>query len=173
MTKTKILVFLTLLFLNFCPSHAQPDQDKVSLISILTDLRQKFDCSFTYIDQDIQGIILHRPADLNTLKENITYLKNNTPFEYTILDDQNVVLSLKTEREICGILQSQSDNSKIVNATIETQNDSSISDKNGEFVIRIKSPNELVKISFLGYKSLFFSAKDFFSSGTADSSKPL
>ena len=61
---------------------------------------------------------------------------------------------------VCGILQSFVDKRIIPNASIQTKNNGTISNKKGEFNLSIKNINELVHISFVGYKTRTFLAKE-------------
>ncbi len=161
MTKTKIPVLSTLLFFVFYQVYSQSEQDSLSLFSIIIQVEQKFDCNFTYIDEDLEGITLRQPPSNLNLKETIEYLAYNTPIDYTFLDDKSIVLSLRTkEKEICGVLVSIIDDKEVANATIESKNNSTISNASGEFILNIEDPDGLVKINFLGFKTLVLSAKE-------------
>ncbi|WP_143915350.1 TonB-dependent receptor [Aquimarina algiphila] len=141
--------------------YTQPEQNSTSLFSLLNQIQEKFDCSFSYADNDIKGITLLNPPEISDLQEIIQYLEQNTPLNYTFLSAKNIVLSLTiNENRICGILQSFVNEKRISNATIQTRNSAVISNEKGEFNLEIQDINELVRISFIGFKTQTFLAKE-------------
>ncbi|WP_282089079.1 TonB-dependent receptor [Aquimarina algiphila] len=141
--------------------YTQPEQNSISLFSLLNQIQEKFDCSFSYADNDIKGITLLNPPEISDLQEIIQYLEQNTPLNYTFLSAKNIVLSLTiNENRICGILQSFVNEKRISNATIQTRNNAVISNEKGEFNLEIQDINELVRISFIGFKTQTFLAKE-------------
>ncbi len=161
MIKTKITVFLALLFLNFCTCFSQSEENYASLISILNEVQERYDCIFSYADGDVQKINLKKPPNNLDLKGVIAYLRENTPFDYTFLEDKNIALSFKTSAiEICGVLHSLSNNQIIQNATVQTKNDSTISDQNGRFLLKIENLKELIQIQCLGFKTTIITASE-------------
>ncbi len=162
MIKTKVSGILTLLFFICCQIYSQSEKNSSSLISILSDTQKKFDCSFTFVDEDLEGISLQKPSNAFDFNETIKYLEQNTPFEYISLGDKNIAIRSKSNKiEVCGILRAKIDNTVIVNATIRTRKKSTTSNNKGEFKLTIKNSEELIKISFIGYKTIFLTAKDF------------
>ncbi|MBQ0733614.1 TonB-dependent receptor plug domain-containing protein [Aquimarina celericrescens] len=162
MIKTIITVLFTILFFIPKQTQSQPEQESLPLITILNQLQEKFDCSFTYADEDIIKIKLQKPLESLDLKETIEYLKLNTPLDYTFLSENSIVLSLKTEeKRICGVLQSIIDGAVLSNATIRAKNEDTISDAKGEFSIVVEDIDEWVNINFIGYRTLKLPAKDF------------
>ncbi len=163
MIKTKVSgIILTLLFFICCQTYSQSEKNSSSLISILSDTQKKFDCSFTFIDEDLEEISLQKPSNAFDFNETIEYLEQNTPFEYISLGDKNIVIRPKSNKtEVCGILRAKIDNTVIANATIRTRKKSTTSNNKGEFKLIIENSEELIKISFIGYKTIFLTAKDF------------
>ncbi len=161
MIKTKITALFIVLFFTFFQMYTQPEQNSISLFSLLNQIQEKFDCSFSYADNDIKGITLLNPPEISDLQEIIQYLEQNTPLNYTFLSAKNIVLSLTiNENRICGILQSFVNEKRISNATIQTRNNAVISNEKGEFNLEIQDINELVRISFIGFKTQTFLAKE-------------
>jgi len=159
--KTSITVFLIFIFLIPLQVFSQSDQETIPLITILNLLQKKFDCNFTYIDEDIEEIQIQNPPLAYNLKEVIQYLDKNTPIEYTFVNDKNIVLGVKTKKiKICGFLQSLADNKVLVNATIKTKNNTVLSDEKGEFSLMIDTKKQWINIYFMGYKSIRILASD-------------
>ncbi|MEW7292360.1 TonB-dependent receptor plug domain-containing protein [Aquimarina sp. 2304DJ70-9] len=161
MIKTKITALLITFFFASYQTYSQSDQDSLSLFSILNQTQEKFNCSFSYVDDDIEGIQIEKPSDTFTLKKTIEYLKRSTPLDYTFLDDKNIAISRKNKKnEVCGVLKSITDNKELANATVQNKAGATISNENGEFRFTVENPEELIKINFIGYKTLVISAKD-------------
>lgn len=162
----KITITVLIAFLFFIPQqiHSQSEEESAPLTSVLKHIQEKFDCSFTYVDDDIKEIKLKKPAEDLDLDETIEYLRRNTPISYTYVSKKNIVLSIKNGSfEICGILQSVIDNNAISSASIQTKNKATISDETGKFLLTVENIEEFVKINFIGYKALRIAAKDLIS----------
>lgn len=162
MTKTKFgITFFILLSLSLIQVAAQQSSEKVSLISVLNKLQEKLGCSFSYIDNELDGFYILPPSSAYNLKENIDYLRQHSFFDFTFLDKKNIAISYTTEViEVCGILKSEEDATPITNANITGTKTSTITDQNGEFNITFHSPEDNIKISYLGYSSINISLKD-------------
>ncbi|WP_298318596.1 TonB-dependent siderophore receptor [uncultured Aquimarina sp.] len=159
MIKPKILVSSLLIFFVLFTATSQTEKDTYSLISILNTVQKKFGYDFSYINQELEGIHIPKPLDSISFEETIRHLETNTPFNYTILKNNTVALSFKPV-EICGILKG-TDNVIISDATVQSSNHATISDPEGKFILKIESPNEKIKISYLGYVPLILSSLDF------------
>ncbi|WP_051336055.1 TonB-dependent receptor plug domain-containing protein [Aquimarina latercula] len=140
--------------------NSQTEKDTISLISFLNTIQKKFGYDFSYVNQELENINIIKPSDSISFERTIVYLRNNTPFDYTILKNNSVAISFKFT-EICGVLVDIT-NRNISDASIQGIDDTSISDINGNFTLKVNYPNEKIKISFLGYSPVTVSALDFF-----------
>ncbi|WP_108802998.1 TonB-dependent siderophore receptor [Aquimarina sp. Aq107] len=140
--------------------NSQTEKDTISLISFLNTIQEKFGYDFSYVNQELENINIIKPSDSISFERTIVYLRNNTPFDYTILKNNSVAVSFKFV-EICGALVDIT-NRTISDASIQGIDDTAISDINGKFTLKVNSPNEKIKISFLGYSPVTVSALDFF-----------
>ena len=164
MIKTVIAIVCTFLFFISFQTYPQSGQDSIPLISILSQIQQKFDCTITYVDNDLEGIAISKPPEAFDLKETIDFLAKNTPIDYTFLDERTIVLSLKNESfQICGTLLSATENNVIVNASVQSNNNASISDSEGNFVLEVVHSKVMITISFLGYKPIVLPARELLS----------
>ncbi|MDH7444730.1 TonB-dependent receptor plug domain-containing protein [Aquimarina sp. 2201CG14-23] len=159
MIQTKILVSIILLTFILSPLKAQTGKDTYPLIVVLKNIQKKFGYRFSYVDQELNDITIPKPPELAELDETILYLETTTPFRYTILKDNTITLSYRI-KEICGTILDL--NNKIIpNATIKTNNHGTISDAEGRFRIKIDSPNDIIIITYIGYKPLRIPILDF------------
>lgn len=158
MIKPKILIAVFLIFFVLFPVISQNKKDTSSLISILTSLQTKFGYDFSYVYTELENIHTPKPSETLSFKETIDYLEGNTPFHYTILENNTVALSFKSMK-VCGLLRGV-DNSIISDATVQGIKNSTISNSRGEFWLTIDAPNEKIKIKYLGYTPTTISALD-------------
>lgn len=160
MIKPKILISIFLMLFFLFKVNSQTEKDTISLIPFLNTIQEKFGYDFSYVNQELENINIITPSDSISFERTIIYLKNNTPFDYTLLKNNSVAVSFKFA-EICGVLVDIT-NRTISDASIQGIDDTSISDINGKFMLKVNSPNEKIKISFLGYSPVTVSALDFF-----------
>ncbi len=160
MIKPKILISIFLMLFFLFKVNSQTEKDTISLISFLNTIQEKFGYDFSYVNQELENINIIKPSDSISFERTIVYLRNNTPFDYTILKNNSVAVSFKFV-EICGALVDIT-NRTISDASIQGIDDTAISDINGKFTLKVNSPNEKIKISFLGYSPVTVSALDFF-----------
>ena len=159
MIRTKITVVLFILLLNCFQSFAQSEGDSLPLISVLNELQKRFGCSFSYVDNDLENITVEAPNKNLDLKAAVTYLQKQTLLNFTYLDPTTITISARLFT-ICGVLISASENTVITNATIQSQNKTTVTDQNGTFSIELADLNQLIKIQFLGYTALQLPARD-------------
>ncbi len=160
MIKPKILISIFLMLFFLFKVNSQTEKDTISLIPFLNTIQEKFGYDFSYVNQELENINIITPSDSISFERTIIYLRNNTPFDYTLLKNNSVAVSFKFA-EICGVLVDIT-NRTISDASIQGIDDTSISDINGKFMLKVNSPNEKIKISFLGYSPVTVSALDFF-----------
>jgi len=156
--KPKILITVFFILFVLFPVTSQNKKDTNSLISILTSLQEKFGYDFSYVYTELENIRTPVPSEKLTFKETIEYLKSSTPFNYTILENNIVALSFKNIK-VCGLLRGV-DDSIISDATIQGLKTNTISNSQGEFWLTIDSPNEQIKIKYLGYSTITIPALD-------------
>lgn len=164
MIKTKILFYFIVFNYILFPIYGQIEKDVLPLISVLQKTKKKFGYSFSYVDKELVGIKVKDLHDIATIDEVIEYLKKHTPFTYTFLKEKTIAISsISKSREICGIIRGP-DNLIISDATIQSKNQATISDSNGEFTLRLTSPNDTIYIAYLGYNPTTISANKFIQS---------
>ncbi len=160
MIKTKILVLYTLFFFILFQTFAQTGKDAVSLISFLNAIQNELNYNFSYVDNDLKGILIVPLSPIVNIEETINYLKKSTPFNYTKLQDNTIAINKKKIAiEICGILI-DIQNESITNASIQSKSKSTISDEKGIFTLQIDTTQEIITINYLGYQTKKIAAKE-------------
>ncbi len=152
----KKYLLLNLIFLSlFCLTTltAQTKKGKQPLIEILEELHSRFECNFSYIDNDLRNISVE-PPDINlNLKQTVDYLQSNTPLQFTILSESFITITQKKNTfSICGYLIDINTNETIEGVVIQTRNSSVISDKQGYFELDRITDEDIVTFRHLGYE---------------------
>ncbi|MFK5879138.1 MAG: TonB-dependent receptor [Flavobacteriaceae bacterium] len=161
MSKKKGII-ICLLFL-FCHGfYAQVKKENQTLRAVILQIEQEFDCSFSYADENIENITIAIPSSLTTLQEVVNFLQDNTPLNFTLLQDNVVAISnKKSSFYICGYLVDIDTGEAISNVAIQTNNQNTISDVNGYFELVDVPTNQLVSLQHISYKTVRYVAKKF------------
>lgn len=151
-----------MLFL-FCHSfYAQVKKENQTLRALILQIEQEFDCSFSYADENIENISIAIPSSLTTLEEIVNYLQDNTPLNFTLLQDKVIAVSdKKSSFSICGYLVDIDTGEAISNVAIHTKNQNVISDARGYFELVDVPTNQLVSMQHIGYKTVRYVAQKF------------
>ncbi len=156
--------FLFILFFTFgiCNFYGQITAEKKALSTLLIEAEEKFEIRFTYANQNIEGLFIERPSNNLTLSETLDYFNKNTPLQFTQIDNRFVTIVLKnTDANYCGIILNEITNKPLEGATVQLLGSSfaTITNQEGKFLIPKSKKGTQIKISYVGYKNLYFSKK--------------
>ncbi|MEQ3676099.1 MAG: TonB-dependent receptor [Dokdonia sp.] len=142
------------LWLNLLSS--QNIQEKQLLIEVLKTLEIRYDCNFSYSNEDIQDIKIVPPAKDLSFSEVIGYLKNSTVLHFNLLQDRLITIVLPEESsfKVCGIILDKETQYPITGATINSGKQSAISNDDGYFQIEAIKIDDVLKIRHIGYNTL-------------------
>tara|TARA_R110001592_G_scaffold3915_1_gene22247 strand:+ start:2852 stop:5371 length:2520 start_codon:yes stop_codon:yes gene_type:complete len=142
-------------FLWFNLLSSQNIKEKQPLIEVLKVLEVRYNCNFSYSNEDLQNIEIVPPSKNSSFSEVIDYLKNNTVLEFNLLQDRliTIVLPEQTAFNICGTILDSETQYPIAETTISTGLQSTISDENGFFQIKAVTLQDTLKIRHLGYNT--------------------
>jgi len=163
LTRAQITFITTILFsfLHLFPTIAQDreDQKEVDLIMLLKKIQAQYNCKFSYIDQEVKGIVVPKPPQFESLKESVTFLEQHTPFTYTQLGSSNIAISIKNQKySICGFVFSLQ-KEVLENVEVRIADTTIFTDKNGKFESEVTDPNAIITYSYFGFKTLTIKAK--------------
>ena len=151
--KEFLLSFIFLSFFCLTSITAQTEKRKQPLIEILEELHSHFECNFSYIDNDINGVSVIPPDANLSLEQAIDYLQTNTPLLFTILGENFISITKKNNTfSICGYLIDIASNETIEGVVVQTKNFSTVSDKLGYFKVSGILENDIVTFRHLGYE---------------------
>ncbi|SDL64244.1 TonB-dependent Receptor Plug Domain [Salinimicrobium catena] len=162
MTKKGLLIFCTSFFLWFNFLSSQTIQEKQLLTEVLKELEANYIASFSYSNEDIQGIKILPPSKDFSFNEAINYLRNKTELNFNVLENRMVTIVAPegTLFEICGILLDQETKYPIEGAKIKTGLKSAISKENGSFEIQAIKIGDTLEIRHGSYENFFITITD-------------
>lgn len=142
------------------------DISKASLTQVLTALGNQSSCTFNYVKQDFDKIIIRdfKPDNI-TLNEALNMLKNKSGIEFSVSD--NSILLRKAEkdpveagaqvvtRKITGKITNES-NEPIpgVSVWVKGTKTRTVSDADGRYEITVENEKAVLSFSFVGYETV-------------------
>jgi outer membrane receptor for ferrienterochelin and colicin len=167
MMRNKISIYFILFTASFC--FSQTETQKIALTEIIAAIEQTHNVKFSYSVNDVQNIVLNAPNNTFSLAETIKYLNQNTLLNFNLLDDNRYITVSVLDKtiNICGEVIELANNTKLLGASVIVEGTSigSITNENGIFRLEDIPLNSTIKITFLGYKSQSFLAKELFTDG--------
>ena len=162
----KYILLSIILYLTQFSVIAQEDGE-ISLRAILIDMEERYEVSFTFVDEDIDGIFLKPPSPEIGLSEAILYLKNITGLNIQQLSDRFITINpiIRDEITICGILVDSKDDRIIHGATIQGPSKFTVSNENGGFRLPGLTRRDTVLFRYLGYEYLIIPVIQFSEEG--------
>ncbi len=151
---TKRQLFFVFLVLFSIKTFAQNLKEKQPLRTVLGALERRYELTFTYADENIEGIFIVPPSGNFDLDETLQYLHQQTRLVFQKLNDRFIAISKSDEREICGIIIDDKTGEHIVGATIQADKKAAISNDDGYFELKRLSDTSTLSIRFVGYKTL-------------------
>ncbi|GGK35489.1 TonB-dependent receptor [Yeosuana aromativorans] len=153
--------FFTLFF--FCYCFTFQAQEKESLIDVIPALEARFEVKFSYSVNEVKGIVVNKPNKTETLNQIIEDLNANTLLNFKFLNERYITISqLDKTISICGRLVSSTDNAPLFGASVVINNSTkgTVTNEEGGFQLDNVALNETIVISFLGYETQAFAAKE-------------
>jgi hypothetical protein len=148
--------------------YAQDAPSKEPLSTLFTEIGERYDSRFNYLEETVAGISITPPDPTFTLPQTLAYLRNETGLIFTVLDNNFISVKSKNELLLCGYLKDKDSMEPLVSATIQGLKHTAISDANGYFELELTSKSEEIIIRFLGYRSLQRDAQYFKTNGCYD-----
>ncbi|MFA9187504.1 TonB-dependent receptor domain-containing protein [Flavobacterium magnesitis] len=145
---------------------AQKNVNKIPLTNIIKTIEKQFDIKFSYAVEDISNISIEKPSSTLNLQQTIDYLNAKVPLNFKALDGRYITISVLNKTvSICGVIFDENLKTTLPGASIRINNssNSSVASTNGTFNLENISIDATVMISYLGYETQEFKAKDLFS----------
>lgn len=144
---------ICLLLLSLLPGKVS-GQQTVLLKSYLARIEKKFQVVFSYRPADLEGKFIQPPAS-EDIQQIIRYLKENTPFDYTIINNTTIALVAKTLRKIdvCGQLLDAVTQEPVAEAVIyeSFSGRGTITNEKGLFTLESLDPSSILSLQHMIY----------------------
>lgn len=137
------------------------ENHKQSLQEVLTALQLRYAITFTYADDNIEGIFITPPSEKYDLTEALRYLHQNTGLLFQELNKRYVTIRKATSEPhtICGFIFYKETGEIVVGATVQSGKEVTISDEKGYFHMENLFGDSVI-IRFVGYKSIILPVKE-------------
>ncbi|MBL4568936.1 MAG: carboxypeptidase-like regulatory domain-containing protein, partial [Flavobacteriaceae bacterium] len=148
----QIRVVLSLLFLLPLIVNAQQNK-KRKLVEIFTIIQKLHGIQFNYAEDIVKEIAIIPPSKNLSLKAVLTYLEKYTGLRFVLMNTNFVLVKPSEGLIICGYLKDNDNLFPLPNVVVQGIYNTTISDKNGYFEIKVASKNELIIMSHIGYQT--------------------
>jgi len=151
----KALFFLFFLFFHFVQA-----QDKTPLREYITAIEEKFPYNFAFVDVDLAShYVIQTP--LESIDAALAFLRNQTLFNYTTLQDQTITIQKKENLLlVCGVVLSAEKNTPLSNGAIVTPYQQIVSAADGTFELRTAASTDVINIQYAGQETLSYTASE-------------
>ncbi|MDH4297151.1 MAG: TonB-dependent receptor [Cyclobacteriaceae bacterium] len=142
---------------------SQEIKEKESLREILLQVERKFTVTFTYVDKNIEGITIERPASQLNLQETLLYIEQKTGLSFESLNDRFIAIRKppSDQVDICGIFIDSETGQNVIGATVKAIDRYTITNEKGYFQLTDIPESSFLEIRSLGYKSTIIPAQRF------------
>lgn len=148
-------------FLTLFSSEAQETPNaSTTLIPYLQQLEKEFDVKFSYVDEDIQTLLITNPKS-DVLEDILKDIQDQTQLKVQKINDRYYSLYKSTTVDICGhVLDNYK--SSMASATVEVLNSeiAILTDFDGKFFLENIPRNAMLRIRYLGYKTQYIAAEE-------------
>ena len=154
----KIRIKLFFIYTLICLFHAtqaiaQTQPENKSLHDVLEAVEKRFNIQFNYAEDVIAEIFIPQIPENSSLDNILNHLESNTGLSFSQLNEEIILIKLKTQRTICGFIKSAVDNQVIPLATIQNGNKGLVANSEGYFEsLNLKNTDSL-EIRALGFKT--------------------
>jgi outer membrane receptor for ferrienterochelin and colicin len=130
-------------------------QTAIPLKDFLEKVEEKHKVVFSYRPSDLDGQLVSPPTDLDDIQAIILFLRTQTPFNYTVINDNSIAIVAKNSGQItvCGRLIDAYLNEPITEASVydPLSGKGTITDTDGFFRLKGISPTALLSIQHMIY----------------------
>ncbi len=157
-----LLLNLILLFALFS-GRAQVDTfpKNISLVSYIRQLEKDFDVKFSYVDKDLQPLVVDIP-NAGSLEDILKDIQNQTQLIIKKLNERYYTLSKSTTVDICAFVLDNYNENTTSGASVEVLGSSisTVTDMNGRFSLDNIPRKASIRIKHIGYKPKYVTAED-------------
>ncbi len=151
-----LVVFLHIGWVLFGQESKKP----VSLPTVFEQIEAGYDCTFSYADNDIAGHFVEQPEVINNLVDVLGYLRRNTLFNYTLLQDRTIAVAKRDDvRSACITVLDEVTNLPLKDVTVVTPYQRFPTPADGSVTFDIGTPRDKIMLSYTGYENTELEAR--------------
>jgi len=153
--KTRHLKKYCFIVIVFCSSlfFGQEKPNSLPIKDVLTILENRYDVDFSYVEEDIKNLSTLVPNSSLSFLESLNQLSQSLPIQFNVLSDNQVAIILKTKDfALCGIITNSS-NEVLSGVQVFSDDQSTQTDVDGRFSLRVSNKNQNISFQLLGYKT--------------------
>ncbi len=135
---------------------AQQTTSPVTLRTVLDSLEKRHQVTFSYADENIEGITTNLIDESRSLEDALRNLSISTGLEFRMLEG-GVVVVIRAEPEgfdFCGIITARDSGDPIPRAIVQSANQGAVTDEKGYFKLPGVQEGDSATIRHLGYKTI-------------------
>ena len=130
---------------------------------MLVEIELQHSVTFTYADENVDGIAIVPPLKTSAIEEVILYFESETGLEFQQISNQ--IYSIKKPEvkliNICGVILEYDTEIFIEGATVQSKKSAAVSNKEGNFFLEGILETDTLTFRFLGFESVSLAGKDF------------
>ncbi|MEL6811502.1 MAG: TonB-dependent receptor plug domain-containing protein [Bacteroidota bacterium] len=154
MTQIKKIVFLLLLILG----HFGNAQEKIPIREYLLLVETDFPYNFSFKDEDLKTHII-APNRFEDIDATLAYLRQNSLFQFEVLNDKTVAISKKPELiKGCGQVFSSEGSIPLDNLVVTSRYQQLFTDSEGRFDVLAATSEDTITLTYQGYEETVISA---------------
>ncbi|MGB5459527.1 MAG: carboxypeptidase-like regulatory domain-containing protein, partial [Eudoraea sp.] len=133
----------------------------ISLVSYIRQLEEDFDVKFSYVDEDLQPLLVDTPEG-NSLQDILNDIQNQTQLIIKKLSERYYTLSKSTTVDICAFVLDNYSENTTSGASVEVLGSSisTVTDINGRFSLNNIPRKASIRIKHIGFKPKYVTAED-------------
>ncbi|MBQ0734535.1 TonB-dependent receptor [Aquimarina celericrescens] len=148
------LMQLIMIVLSSTSLMGQDENNQVPLEDLLLQFEKQHGYHFNY-DKDLIGKEIIIPPDSNlSFNQAIAYLEKNTAFQFTVTEDNFVLISEPTkEFRVCGYIQSNVSGEPLAFANVMFGKKGTTTDKKGYFELKTNTNSGILSVTYVGFQT--------------------
>jgi hypothetical protein len=152
----RFLVVFLFVQVSWYPSNAQTEVGSLSLREVLRTIEKQYGVTFTYADENIEGVFVIPPSVTFTIDQALKYLAQTTLLDFQQISTDIISVSKRAIRQIkiCGTLIDAESGIAISGATIQAGTRAGISNELGYFEINNINQSDTLVVRYVGYTTL-------------------
>lgn len=148
-----ILLFNIITLLSCALSFGQQTEVNKPLVSILTELQERYQVQFNYASELIEDLQLLQPRENLELKEVIDYLKVQTGLDFVFVSE-SVISITSRPLKLCGYIRDKDTQEPLPYTTVQSNGRGTVSDDEGYFELPMTKISDVVLIRHIGHRTL-------------------